>query len=176
MGRAGLHVPRQRRAVSIRSRPELRIPHGQIRRRRQDRGGGERTVGTTLAQLRVGEASQRRGIQAYRRLYTYDHTDLAPKIESADDRNPDWKLEKISFAAAYGQERMLVYLFLPKETQPPYQTVIFMPGSPAWDQRSPPAVTNPQDAFLMRSGRAVAFPIYKGCSSVRPRNTTVVMS
>jgi dienelactone hydrolase len=100
--------------------------------------------------------------EAYRRLYTYDHTDLAPKVESVDDSNPDWRLEKISFAAAYGQERMLIYLFLPKQGQPPFQTVLYMPGAGAWDQRTPPGLTNPQFAFLVRSGRAVAYPIYKG--------------
>jgi dienelactone hydrolase len=100
--------------------------------------------------------------EAYRRLYTYDHTELAPRTESVDDTNPDWRLEKISFAAAYGQERMLIYLFLPKSSQPPFQTVLFMPGSGAWDQRTPPVLTNPQFAFLVRSGRAVAYPIYKG--------------
>ena len=100
--------------------------------------------------------------EAYRRLYTYDHTDLAPKIESTDDTNLDWRLEKISFAAAYGQERMLVYLFLPKQGQAPFQTVLYMPGSGAWDQRTPPALGNPQFSFLVRSGRAVAYPIYKG--------------
>ena len=100
--------------------------------------------------------------EAYRRLYTYDHTDLAPKVESVDDTNPDWRLEKISFAAAYGQERMLIYLFLPKQGQPPFQTVMYMPGAGAWDQRTPPVVTNPQFAFLVRNGRAVAYPVYKG--------------
>ncbi len=99
---------------------------------------------------------------AYRRMYSYDSTDLAPKIESVDDANPDWRLEKVTFAAAYGQERVTMYLFLPKQGQPPYQTVLFMPGSGAWDQRTSFAQANPQFAFLVRSGRAVAFPIYKG--------------
>jgi predicted esterase len=37
-----------------------------------------------------------------------------------------------------------------------------MPGSGAWDQHTPFASANPQFSFLIRSGRAVAFPIYKG--------------
>ena len=100
--------------------------------------------------------------EAYRRLYSYDSAELAPKVESVDDANPDWRLERVTFSAAYGQERVTVYLYLPKKGQPPYQTVLFMPGSGAWDARTTFAQVNPQFSFLVRSGRAVAFPIYKG--------------
>ncbi len=100
--------------------------------------------------------------QAYRGLYTYDSTDLATKTEAVDDANLEWRVEKISFAAAYGQERMIAYLLLPKQGRAPYQTVVFMPGSGAWDQRTSPAFANPQFGFLLRSGRAVVFPMYKG--------------
>ena len=79
-----------------------------------------------------------------------------------EDTNPDWRLERVTFAAAYGQERVTMYLFLPKQSQPPYQTVLFMPGSTAWDTHTTFAQANPQFSFLVRSGRAVAFPIYKG--------------
>ena len=100
--------------------------------------------------------------QAYRRLYSYDRTDLAAKVEAVDDSNPDWRVEKVSLAAAYGQERMITYLLLPKQGRPPYQTVVYMPGSGAWDQHTSPSFANPQFAFLLRSGRAVALPVYNG--------------
>jgi eukaryotic-like serine/threonine-protein kinase len=100
--------------------------------------------------------------EAYRRLYEYDNTDLAQKIESTDDSNADWRVEKISLAAAYGPERMLMYLALPKRGTPPHQTVVFMPPAGAWDTRTSPSFANPQFAFLLRSGRAVALPVYKG--------------
>jgi dienelactone hydrolase len=100
--------------------------------------------------------------EAYRRLYLYDNAELASKIESVDDSNADWRVEKVSLAAAYGPERMLVYLALPKHGVPPHQAVVFMPGSGAWDSRNSPSFANPQFAFLLRSGRAVALPVYKG--------------
>jgi dienelactone hydrolase len=100
--------------------------------------------------------------EAYRRLYSYDSAELAAKVESVDDANPDWRLERVTFSAAYGQERVTMYLYLPRQGQPPYQTVLFMPGSGAWDQHTTFAQANPQFSFLVRSGRAVAFPIYKG--------------
>ena len=100
--------------------------------------------------------------QAYRRLYSYDRSELSPKIEAVDDSYPDWKVEIISFAAGYGPERMSAYLLLPKRGQPPYQTVVFMPGSGAWDVRVRPNFANPRYGFLLRSGRAVIVPVYKG--------------
>lgn len=100
--------------------------------------------------------------QAYRRLYSYDRTDPGPKIESVDDASPDWRIEKVSVTATYGQERLIVYLLLPRSVQPPYQTIVFMPGAGAWDQRTAPSFANPQFGFLVRSGRAVAFPMFKG--------------
>jgi cephalosporin-C deacetylase-like acetyl esterase len=101
--------------------------------------------------------------EAYRRLYSYDRTDLDASIESADDSSPDWKVEKVTYAAAYGQERVIAYVFLPKLVRPPYQAIVWMPTGGAWDQRSSAGViANPDFSFLVKGGRAVVFPIYKG--------------
>jgi hypothetical protein len=78
---------------------------------------------------------------AYRRQYSYDRTDLIPRIDVVDDSHADWRVEKVSFAAAYGPERVITYLMLPKKGKPPYQPVIFMPAAAAWDQRTSPALT-----------------------------------
>ena len=40
--------------------------------------------------------------------------------------------ETVSFAAAYGGERVLAYLFLPRGAEPPYQTVVWYPGDDAF--------------------------------------------
>lgn len=100
--------------------------------------------------------------RAYQRLYTYDRTEVTSKIEAVDDQYPDWKVEIVSFAAAYGPERMMAYVLLPKKGKPPYQPIVFMPGSGAWDTRTRPNFANPQYGFLLRSGRAVIIPVYKG--------------
>jgi len=73
-------------------------------------------------------------------------------------------MEKISFDAAYENERMIAYLFLPKGSVPPFQTVIFFPGGGALHQKSITESISPRlhiDYFL-KNGRAVMFPIYKG--------------
>ena len=100
--------------------------------------------------------------QAYRRLYSYDRSELSPKIDVVDDSYADWKVEIISFAAGYGPERMSAYLLLPKRGQPPYQTVVYMPGSGAWDRESGRTLPTPCTDSCLRSGRAVIIPVYKG--------------
>jgi hypothetical protein len=71
----------------------------------------------------------------YRNLYRYDATPLNVNVESAED-TPDWSKETVSFDAAYSKERVRAYLFLPKTSSPPYQTVVFFPGADAMFLRS----------------------------------------
>src|SRR6185436_19607432 len=72
---------------------------------------------------------------AIRRFYTYDRTPLDARVEHSDD-NEHWRRERVSFAAAYGGERVLANILLPKIAKPPYQTVIWFPGSYALELRS----------------------------------------
>jgi dienelactone hydrolase len=83
-------------------------------------------------------------------------------VESVDVTSPEWRTEKVSYAAAYG-ERIPAYLFIPKNAKPPYQVMIVFPGSDALVQRSSANVGGDLDHFdfLMRSGRALLYPVYK---------------
>src|SRR5207244_1447957 len=64
---------------------------------------------------------------AYRTLYEYDKGDLAALMESTDDSNSEWRVEKVSFAAAYGRERVPAFVYLPKQGRPPYEAVVYFP-------------------------------------------------
>jgi len=98
----------------------------------------------------------------YRSLYAYDPTPLDARVEGIDQENSYWKREKISFAAAYGNERVLGYLYIPKHATPPYQTILY--ADPGMSMRLP----SPQPAqekffgFLVKSGRAFLLPVLKG--------------
>ena len=100
---------------------------------------------------------------AYQSLYKYDRTPSRGSVASVDDTAPDWRVERVSFDSANGTERVAAFLFLPKRTPPPYQTVIWFPGANAFYSRSG---FEPSDTswflFLVRSGRAVLYPMYKG--------------
>ena len=69
--------------------------------------------------------------QAYREQFSYDKTDLQARVEWRKENSEGWIQEKVTFEAAYGGERVIAYLFLPRNTPPPYQTVIFFPGGAA---------------------------------------------
>ena len=98
--------------------------------------------------------------EAYRSVYSYDMTPLNPTVEQVADED-DWKVEKITYAAAYGNERAIAYLFVPKKAKPPFQTVIFFPGSNALLLRKFTLYPTAALDAVVRSGRAVLYPVYK---------------
>jgi tRNA A-37 threonylcarbamoyl transferase component Bud32/predicted esterase len=100
--------------------------------------------------------------KVYRSIHQYDHGDLRATIESSNDSFPFWRLEKVSFQAAYGGERVPCYLYLPKNATPPYQTVVYFPPANAIFTQSSQSLDTSLFAFIIRSGRAVIQPIYKG--------------
>jgi dienelactone hydrolase len=96
----------------------------------------------------------------YRRMYAYDPMALNAVVESADTTS-DWIRERIVVDAAYGGERLPIYLYRPLESRPPLQTVVYFPGSGAlWLESFEDYLTN-HVSFLVRGGRAVAFPVYQ---------------
>jgi dienelactone hydrolase len=97
----------------------------------------------------------------FRRLYAYDQRPLDATVEQADTTD-DWVRERVSFTAAYDAERVPAYLYLPRRGTPPFQTVVFFPGSGALFQRSYEAVGTPPFDYIVKSGRAVLMPIYWG--------------
>ena len=100
--------------------------------------------------------------EIYRRMYAYDRSDLQIKVESKDDSAEFWRVERVSYAAAYGNERIPAYLFLPKRGAPPYQTVVYFPHSGGTYLKSFEDSEMNYLGFLIRSGRALLFPMYQG--------------
>jgi eukaryotic-like serine/threonine-protein kinase len=99
--------------------------------------------------------------RAYRGLYAYDPRPLDVKTEARNDA-AQWTVEQVSFTAAYGNERVAAYVFIPKTGHPPFQTVVYAPGAGAIAQRRSSNLNPAFIDFLLLSGRAVIFPIYKG--------------
>ena len=103
--------------------------------------------------------------QIYRKQFLYDHTELNIRIENRDETAKEWIEEKISMDAAYEKERLTAYLYLPKGVSPPYQTVICVPHSGSEESSVFKSVQDPMFSaidFIIKNGRAVLFPIYKG--------------
>ncbi len=104
--------------------------------------------------------------EAYKAEFSYDETDLKAHVESRRESS-EWIQERITFDAAYGNERVPAYLFLPRSAAPPYQTVIYFPGSASEYQRSSQDLESYVEFtrrldYIVKNGRAVLYPIYKG--------------
>ena len=100
----------------------------------------------------------------YRDLYAYDARPLDARIDAVDESSEYWVKQQVSFTAAYGNERVTAYLFLPKNARPPFQTVVYFPGSGAirTAKSDDAGLYLPAVDFVMMSGRALLYPVYKG--------------
>jgi len=94
--------------------------------------------------------------------YYYDPSQLDAKVESIDDSLEYWKVETISFNSAVEDERILAHLFIPKNISPPYQTIVYFPGSGAQRHQTSENLQMHIVDFIVMSGRAVVYPVYKG--------------
>jgi dienelactone hydrolase len=102
--------------------------------------------------------------RTYKDQFSYDPKDLKPVIEQRMER-PEWITEKISFEAAYAGERMLLFLFLPKNATPPLQAVVYFPGSGATGSNTTDNLEETSKEairMIVTSRRAFVYPIYMG--------------
>jgi dienelactone hydrolase len=83
-------------------------------------------------------------------------------VDSVAESSPVWRLERVSFAAAYERERVPGLLFLPRNAHPPFQVVIYFPPVNALWERSSANFRSRHVESVVRSGRAFLLPIYKG--------------
>ena len=101
--------------------------------------------------------------QVYKETFSYDKEPLDPDIEYSDETPEDWIKEKITFNTAYNNERLIAYLYLPRNVSKPYQTVIIFPHSGATRGESSKDLEKTEGFdFFIKNGRAVMYPIYKG--------------
>jgi eukaryotic-like serine/threonine-protein kinase len=100
----------------------------------------------------------------YKNQFLYDSTDLKALTEEKINKYEDWTIEKISFNAAYGKERVIAYLFLPRNVSPPFHTLIYFPGKNTLSETDliKSEDTKWQIDYLIKSGIAVMCPVYKG--------------
>jgi eukaryotic-like serine/threonine-protein kinase len=100
--------------------------------------------------------------RVFQSLYSYDSGTLNSALESEDDSSPFWKRERVTFNAAYGNERVIAHVFLPKNVRPPFQTVVYFPHSGAFRKGSSDSMDMLFLDFVIRSGRALIAPVFKG--------------
>jgi serine/threonine protein kinase/formylglycine-generating enzyme required for sulfatase activity/dienelactone hydrolase len=94
--------------------------------------------------------------------YKYDRTELNSRVESVGQDLYVCKWERITFDAAYANERVIAYLYLPNGAKPPYQTIVWHPGDEARDSPWDEKARRQEMTAILQSGRAVIVPFYKG--------------
>ena len=100
--------------------------------------------------------------RVFESLHRYESSPLDARTERVVDTSPHWRRETLSFRAAYGEERVLAHLFLPRNASPPFQTVLVLGGSTIMN-----VIRRVEDfdypfEFIVRSGRAVVIPVLSG--------------
>lgn len=115
------------------------------------------TAARTVATRPVSDSVYR----AYARVFDYDRLPLNDSVESVYTARL-WRRERVSFDAAYGPERVVAYVYIPQGFAPPYQTVVYWPGWDSFALDDADEYFSKQLDFVVKSGRAVAFPIYRG--------------
>jgi eukaryotic-like serine/threonine-protein kinase len=98
---------------------------------------------------------------AYRQMYVYDDVPLNARIVATDTAEL-WIRQRIEMDAGYGGERLTTFLFLPRGRPGPHQAVVLFPGSGDIYRRSYDELSIEVIDFLLRSGRALIYPTYKG--------------
>ena len=99
--------------------------------------------------------------EGFRHIFDYDRGLMNAKLELRDTTPENWIMERVSFDAAYGNERMMANVFLPKNHAPPYQPVVYFPGSNAISLTTSTDRADLVPRFVVNSGRALVLPILK---------------
>ena len=96
-----------------------------------------------------------------RQQYAYDRAPLNAEVEDTE-RTDAWTRLTVAVDGAPGGGRLRLHLFLPRRGAPPYQAIVFFPSADAFQLRSSRDLSLGQVAFIIRSGRALLYPVYDG--------------
>lgn len=103
--------------------------------------------------------------RAYKAMFASSTAPLHATDEGVVKETADWREEKTTLDTGYRGERMAVYLFLPRNVRPPFQTVLFFPSARVdfLDGNDNGRALGDLKFFdyIVQSGRAVAYPIYQ---------------
>lgn len=100
--------------------------------------------------------------EIFKRQYAYDNVPLNDSARLVADQE-FFTVEKVTFDAGYNNERMQAYLYLPKNAKPPFQPIIFFPGSnDIFSKKYDIDAIMGRIDFVLKSGRALIIPVYKG--------------
>ena len=119
---------------------------------------------------RTGVAAQPVGdavFKAYEAQFAYTPGPLEPSTVETVETTEYWTKQRVSISTGYGKERMAVYLFVPRNSKPPFQPLIYFNGVQAFQHNVSTAEVQPGFSampldFLVKSGRVMVVPTFQG--------------
>ena len=124
---------------------------------KSDAGSGPLAVTTVAPTYHpVGPAEY----QALLEHYRYDPRPANPRGRTVVE-TPDWVRERLWIDGPKG-DSVLIYMFLPRNAEPPYQALMHIANSAAFGQSSVPQVVEDIVAGQIKAGRAVISPVLTG--------------
>ena len=115
--------------------------------------------------------------QALLEHYRYDPRPANPRGRTVVE-TPDWIRERLWIDGPKG-DSVLVYLFLPRNAEPPYQALVHIANSAAFGPSSVPQVVEDIAAGQIKAGRVVISPVltgmveHQGTVNIRPLSQSV---
>jgi hypothetical protein len=121
------------------------------------KGSEPLSVATTVPVYRPVSAA---ALPALLEHYRYDRVPAHPRgrtiVETAY-----WIRERLWIDGSKG-DSVLLYLYLPKSSEPPFQTIVYIPSSAAFGQSSIPQTVDDVIAGQIKAGRAVVATVLTG--------------
>jgi len=103
--------------------------------------------------------------QAYRGPMLHVPSELDARVEMEDDSPEGYRRVLVTLDAGYEDGRMGLYMYLPKNVEPPYQPLIFFEGLGSFQVRSPNEPWASMGGVLTglaQGGRAIVLPVWDG--------------
>jgi dienelactone hydrolase len=111
----------------------------------------------------------------FKNQFSYDSIPLEAQTIWIDSTHRAWIEEKVVFNAAYDNKEVIAHLFLPRNTDPPFQTVIYYPHAQAFRFpvfRSEDWMFKQEVEYFLKDGRAVLVPVLWGMFQRRAESFT----
>ena len=97
---------------------------------------------------------------AFARLYEYDAAPLSATSQMQPSASADYVVERVEYDAGYGNQRLTADLYVPTRGRPPFQAVVYFPGSSAQNGTRAADLNPRYFDFIVKSGRVVIYPTY----------------
>ena len=114
--------------------------------------------------------------EVLKRTHDYARTALNAAVDKPAEDFPNWTREVISLDVSYTENRLNLFIFLPKNAKPPYQTVVYCPGAdvgiiPSSDLLDSDNTSFKAVNYIPQDGRALVYPVYSHTFERRDRTS-----